>query len=267
MIELKTIYELYIGELVLKRNKIQDKLLEYLPKLETLTKLLINKEEIIRIYLELDLNTILSNTSEEKLKSIKYPIIPIYDEGKIINFDILQLYIKQYTWVNKVITKHKKEIQNINTQIIPFTTFTKIINKVNTKIIDRIVEENYEFNPLSSFGSLHVIKNENHNLRVNWGESNKRKAELIAEGKIPYKKADAESNPNYNGIKWLSYHPSLDFFLQWSKIYTAIKLNPFLSDYTYKPARGINSIVSKLQIVKKDRERALKLYTRTIKKI
>ena len=41
--------------------------------------------------------------------------------------------------------------------------------------------------------------------------------------------------------------------------------NPIIKDYSYRPARGKVSIVSKLQMVKNNRERAEQLYTRTLK--
>ena len=66
------------------------------------------------------------------------------------------------------------------------------------------------------------------------------------------------------GIKYLFYHPTIDFFLHWHTKWITIELNPFIKDYKYNPARGINSIVTKLQNVKQDREKALSLYTRTL---
>lgn len=266
MVDIKVMHEIYVRELNTKKDVFKNKLSEYISKHEKLVELLCKHKDTINLYLNVTLNNILSNTSKNFIDSITYPIMKVYDNGKEINFDVIKLYIKEYTWVNNIIVTYKREIEKIDNQIIPFKDYSDIINSFNNQMIDKIIHENYKFEPRATFGSIYVIRNENERKRVNWGASDKKKKQLIEEGKIPYKKEDALTIPNYQGVNWLVYLPSIDYYLQWSKTYTGIKLNPWLKDYGYNPARGVNSIVSKLTEVKKDTELAARLYTRTIKK-
>ena len=264
MIDLKLIYELYIEHINFSLKKLLQDIVEHTENHKKLKKLLTSYENSINTYSNHTLEEILSITNIRKVNTITFPRTTVYKQGKAINFKAIKLYIEKYVWYNTIIVSLNKKIDKHNKELINFKVYSNIINKFNTKVIDKVVNKNYFFEAVPSFGALSVIKNHNERNRVDWGKSNKKKKEIIAKGGIPYIKADAESNENYKGEKWLFYHPIIDFFLHWHTKWITIELNPFIKDYKYTPARGVNSIVTKLQNVKQDREYALSLYTRTL---
>lgn len=266
MIEINLMYDLYVEDINYKLNKALESKLKYLQSHTNLKNILIKNRDIFQVYSNTDVDTVLRVTNKNITKRIKFPNTPKYINGKRINFEAITLYIKQYVSMNNLISKLNHIIEKCNTEKISFQLYKKIIRKFNNKVIDKIVHENYHFVPFPSFGGISVIKNHNERKRVNWGVSNRNKKEILMRGEIPYIKADAEKIKDYKGVEWLEYHPTVDFFLHWHRLYISHRINPILSDYMYKPARGVSSIVSKLQLVKDNRERALNLYTRTLKK-
>jgi len=264
MIDLKLIYQIYIENINLKLIKVLEENVKYQESHAQLKELLMTYGTSIQKYSSFTLEDILKTTDTNFVQSLRFPLSPVYKDGKQINFKAIKLYIEKYIWCNNVIVSNNKKVTQYKEELISFSLYNRIISEFNSKIIDKIINNNYLFNSVPSFGAIGVIKNFNERKRPNWGESNKKKAEIIARGGIPYIKADAESVEDYKGEKWLSYHPSLDFYLHWHTKWISKKLNPFLKDYTYKPARGKNSIVSKLQNVKQNRDTAKALYNRTL---
>jgi len=257
-------HELYIENINFKIKNILKENVKQEESYNNLKNILISHKDTINIYSNKKFNVILTYTSAIKGNTIKFPIAPVYQNGKAINFRAIKLYIEKYIEYNNLLETNKKRINRYKEELITYNLYARIINDFNNKVIDKIIYNNYAFTGIPSFGTIFVIQNYNERLRVNWGESNKLKEEILERGGIPYIKADAEKDVNYKGEHWLSYHPSLDFFLHWHIKWITRELNPFIKDYMYKPARGVKSIVSKLQEVKNDRERALTLYTRTL---
>jgi hypothetical protein len=118
------------------------------------------------------------------------------------------------------------------------------------------------FSTYSIFGSILIVKIKNKRKRVNWGISNKNKKRILEAGKLLYYKKD-DVGDNYKGIKWLVHRPEIDYYFSWWIPAKIEVLNPILNSFNFNPARGRNSIVSKLANIKKDAEKAFKLYTRT----
>lgn len=264
MIDLKLIYELYIEHINLSLKKVLKDIVEHTESHKQLTILLSKYEPTINRYSNYTLKEILGMTNINLVSTITFPKANVYEKGKVVNFKAIKLYIEKYIWCNNIIISLNKKLSRYKNELITFKLYSNIINKFNTKVIDKIVNDNYYFEGVPSFGALSVIQNHNERKRVDWGRSNKKKKEILEQGGIPYIKADAENNENYEGIKWLYYHPAIDFYLHWHTKWITIELNPFIKDYKYSPARGVNSIVTKLQHVKQDREHALSLYTRTL---
>lgn len=264
MIDLKLIHELYIKNINTKLKRLLVENVKYNDSYNQLKTLLSEYEHTIKKYSEVTIEEVYRATSIRFLTSLRFPVYSVYIDGKQVNFKAIKLYIEKYIWYNKIITSNNKKIKQYKEELISFTLYNRVIKEFNNQVIDKIINENYLFTPLPSFGAIGVIQNYNEHKRPNWGVSNKKKAEILAKGGIPYIKADAEKDENYKGEKWLTYHPFLDFYLQWHTKWISKELNPFLKDYTYYPARGKQSIVSKLQIIKQDRERATLLYNRTL---
>lgn len=266
MIDLKLIYELYIENINIKLKKVLVENVLYNENHIKLKNLLYTYKDVIKRYFNTTLEEILDTTNTHFSSSLRFPSSSIYIDGRKVNFEAIKLYIEKYIWCNNIVTNDNNKIAQYKEELITFSLYGHIIIEFNKKVIDKIIHENYLFSIVPSFGSIGVIQNYNKRNRPNWGESNKRKAKIIAKGGIPYVKADADTINNYKGEEWLSYHPFLDFYLHWYTKWISKKHNPFLKDYTYHPARGKNSIVTKLQTVKQDRNKALALYNRTLDK-
>jgi len=264
MLEIEIIYELYIKEINYRINNLLQELDLYNTNKENFKTLLINNEKILTLYTNVSLNDILNSKDKNFIYKVKFPSEKLYINGKEINFKAVKLYTERYLHINNICNTLSNKINILKKQIIDFSLYLKIVKSFNTKVINEIVNNNYKFNIVPSFGAISVIKNENHRKRVNWGESNKKKKEILERGGIPYVKADAESIENYQGEEWLSYHPPIDFFLHWHVKSRILPIYNYLKDYKYTPARGTTSIVTKLNTVKRDRQKALKLYTRTL---
>jgi hypothetical protein len=269
MIDIKLIYELYTKELNDKLKNALSLKLSYTESYNNLQTLIKEYKAVIEKFSTITLEELFNSTSISTLNDLRFPLTVVYNNGKQIPFKVLRMYIEKYLECNKNINNATIEINKCKKELIPFTLYNKIISKCNNKIIDKIIEENYKAEPLKSFGSISVIRNYNEHRRINWGASNKLKAEIENRGGIAYNKEEElkaiAEGKEYTGEDWLVIHPFLDFYLEWHTKWISKKLNPVLRDYKYTPARGVVSIVSKLQKVKNDRDRALLLYTRTAK--
>lgn len=260
-------YELYVEHINAQLKRVLIGTEGYNENHIKLKKILLTYETIINKYSGTTLKIILDKTTVTFLSSLRFPSTPVYVDGKQLNFKAIRLYIEKYIECNNIVRKNNKKIAEYKKEVVSFKLYKKIITQFNNAIIDKIIKENYLFEPLPSFGAIGVVQTYNERKRPNWGESNKKKAEILAKGGIPYIKTDAESITDYKGEKWLSYHDPLDFYIHWHTKWMAKELNPHIRDYAYRPARaggGKVSIVSKLQDVKKDKEVAKELYNRTL---
>ena len=264
MIDLKLMHELYIENINIRLIKILKENVPYQENHDILKGIILGYEKELTKYCISNFNAILKSTDINFVNTLRFPISPIYVDGKQINFKAIKLYVEKYISCNNTLTINNNKIQQYKEELVTYSLYNRIITEFNRQVIDKIINDNYLFSIVPSFGAIGVIYNYNERNRPNWGESNKNKQEILDRGGIPYIKADAESIEDYKGEKWLVYHPALDFYLQWHTKWISKKHNPFLKDYTYHPARGKESIVSKLQSVKQDRDRASKLYNRTL---
>ena len=264
MIDLKLIYELYIENINIKLTHLLKENVTYEESHNTLKELLLGYDSNINKYGNIPLKDILKATDINIIPSLRFPTSAVYIDGKQVNFKAIRLYIEKYIWCNNIVKGNNKKILQYKIELVSYKLYSRIILEFNAQVIDKIINNNYLFNIVPSFGALSVIQNYNEHKRPNWGASNKNKAKIIANGGIPYNKIEDEATENYKGEKWLEYHPFLDFYLHWHTKWISKKYNPVLRDYSYKPARGKNSIVSKLQVVKQDREQARILYNRTL---
>lgn len=262
IININTIYSLYTEKINIKLNKLQFNVNDTISKRDNIQILLKRNEEFINNYLNINLKELLLIDNIKQTKNIKYPNIPVYYKGKKANFIAIKMYIDSYVLLNQNIISCEKQIKNLKKNIIPFKIFKFIIQEGNNFLISKVIEENYELNINGHFGIIKVTKNSSNKKRVNWGVSNKNRAEIEKRGGIPYKKEDALKNPDYKGEKWLVLHPSEDLFLDWVRTYTARTFNPILGDFTFKPARGKSekSIVNKLSKFKKNKEQVKRMY-------
>lgn len=116
---------------------------------------------------------------------------------------------------------------------LTYREYKDIIDDYHKKV-SSLVMSGFIYDMPSEICTLKIIENkrkikvkENGNLvcAVDWGESNKNKALLIENGKVPYKETKLEDGTitNNGGEKWLCYHTDDSYFI-WIKI-SSIKLH------------------------------------------
>lgn len=265
MIQSNLIHKVYCLALEEQIKEVEFNLNSAISNFNKFVNLLTKNKELIDSTLNLKLDKILEFNKID-LDNLKYPISNIYSEQTTTKYKAIQYYITNAFNTKKIIIKNKKYLKDLKNQLIDYTLFNIIIKKFNTKVSEEIIYNNYKFSMDKTFGYLGVTMVESKRKRVDWGKSNKNKAELLSKGLIPYLKKDAESIENYQGVEWLEYHPSKDFVFYWN---TTFKYNNnynfLLKQFSFKPARQGSSkakaITTKLQEVKQNRDYAFKLYT------
>lgn len=262
MFNIHNIYDLYIRFSLKKIEKLKKENLKHIDNFNILKDKISKYEIYIKKYCNIDITSIYKFTITKDLNKLNFPIYPVYDNGKEINFKALKLYIEKYIEYNKIITTNLRLISKYKKEIVSKNIYIIIIEKFNKKIIDKIVNNNLNFSINFNFGSIGIYKIFDERKQIDWGKSTKNKNKILKEGKIPYIKADAEGNKDYKGVPWIVYRHPLDFLIFWKKSKNSRKYNPMLNDYSFIPARGVSSFVSKLGEFKKDREKALLTYTR-----
>ena len=136
-------------------------------------------------------------------------------------------YIKEYDHIDKLIFKNLCEEFNI--------------------IIMEYILEGKEFNMGNNLSTLSIVKHDRdpRSPRIDWGESNKYKKELLEEGQNLYNSDTGE------GIKWYVYHTD-KFYCKyyWRKGKCKIKNK---SVYRFDATRGVKRNKEKLiRLLKED---------------
>lgn len=262
MIKTQTLYKLYINYLNKKIDKLLISIDSNLDTKEGIQELLLRNRSHIDKYLNIKYSAILNLKYKQSLLKLKIPTSPIYHNGKEINFKAIKLYIESYVMYNGLIHSSTLKVNNLKKRIISFKVYNFILHRFNAKCIDAIIYKNWSMDFYKGAGQIQIRKVENHNKRIDWEKSMKKKQSIIDKGGIPYLKEDAEKIENYKGEKWIIYRPAIDFFIHW---FVPLKYKEYVfifKDFRFVPSRGSNSFVKKLADVKKDREYAFKLYTR-----
>ncbi len=122
---------------------------------------------------------------------------------------------------------------------IPYEDFKHILEIFNKKLSEKIIK-GYKFKIGHNLGTIKIVKkerkfrlNENGNptSAINWGASNKRKAELLKEGKKLY---DEKEQPN--GEEWLVFFTDR-FFIRflWNRGDTTTFSAKNIRTYAFRP--------------------------------
>lgn len=93
---------------------------------------------------------------------------------------------------------------------ITYKQFSTVVKDFNKKVSLEILD-GYIFK--SPIGKIEIRKRERKVAAIDWNESKKYRADLIAEGKIPFNKDTAP-----DGIKWFKYFThNMDYLWKWTK--------------------------------------------------
>ena len=137
---------------------------------------------------------------------------------------------------------YKKDYNNI----ISKETYGNIVQEFNMMIMDYILEGK-EFNMGNNLSTLSIVRRDRdpRSPRLDWGESNKYKQELLEEGQNLYNSETGE------GIKWYIYHTD-EFYCKyyWRKGKCKI---PNKSVYRFDATRGLKGNKERLiNLLKED---------------
>ena len=129
---------------------------------------------------------------------------------------------------------------------IPKSLFVDICAEFNMGIIDYLLEGK-EFNMGYNLSTLSIVRKDRdpRNPRVDWGESNKYKAELLAGGQELY------NNETGEGVKWHIYYTDGEYLkYYWRKGKCKVKNK---SVYRFDATRGVKGNKGKLiELIKED---------------
>lgn len=163
-----------------------------------------------------------------------------------IDISTIRKTINIIVTINKSLYKIEEKLEKIASSYIPENTFKEILYRFNNKISDEIVYKGYVLRLGSGLGFIRIKKvNAIHNRdgslrvkkRINWGESNKRKNELLQNGEVPYKvlERDVEGKivSTNNGVNWFIYHSNdFDYLWNWNKNKCVVMNSAY---YKFKP--------------------------------
>lgn len=155
-------------------------------------------------------------------------------DTKVINYSLYAL-LKLLRVKQKLedLEQHYSILQKINVEL-----YSEILLEFNKNIMIEILK-GFKYNLKHCLGTIFVeFKRRNFNKKVvDWGKSNKLKAQLIEEGYTP------KSLDNPNGQEWLLYRTDNgNLWLMWVKIASIIKhINKDIIDnYSFIPTQFVN---------------------------
>ncbi len=121
--------------------------------------------------------------------------------------------------------EEKFQLKAKKTGITSYKTYAKILDEFNKRLVDELIK-GYHLN-LTTFGKVGIQKKKRKGMNIDWNESNKRKAQLIAEGKTPYKILGYDENKkpiSNGGEEYRSYHTGqYHYWLAWNRTGSVLK--------------------------------------------
>lgn len=163
--------------------------------------------------------------------------------------------------------KIEERLQELQNQIISSSDFISILSTFNLSVVSEILK-GYVFN--IGYGLSHIrIKRKDVSTRkhkkIDWGESNKKKKEILNNNKLPYevleRTEDGKISIDNKGEHWLIYHTKqIEFLWHWAKGEYPIQ-NKFF--YKFKPTycgANQNGCVQKLRQIEKQNSDNLKYF-------
>lgn len=148
---------------------------------------------------------------------------------------------------------------------IPYSVFSKICYDFNKEIVNEMIFKKRKFNLGFNLGKIMVLEkdrtykksknNDTYNTNIDWEASNKRKDQILKEGKIPLEMIK-ENNViigDNGGIPWIVFHDQptvLSFaFSRRKRIIDKKSLTKVLNadKYVFKAMRANNRLLAKVK--------------------
>lgn len=200
MLETKDLYKDYIESVKAKINAVSIKLDQYKGSQDYLKNCIINNRAEFE-KLDINIDTLFANPFIAYAK-----IKQLVDNGQLKR---IAHYVKSYVNSLRYFTLHKLLFDRYNKCLMPYPVYLKLIGYTNFEIAKHILTGGYY--TFGNIGKIYIrekmrtflFKGRPVKLPIDWGLSNKYKAKLIEQGKVPY---DMNNAPH--GIKWHIYHTS-----------------------------------------------------------
>lgn len=169
-----------------------------------------------------------------------------------VSIDIIRRTINMIVTINKQLYQIDQELISLKENQVHEKDFINFLYKFNEKVSDKIVYKGYVLKLGSGLGHIRIKKvdtvhNKNGTLktkkRINWNESNKKKAEILNKGGIPFKvlTRDEKGKPltDNGGEEWFIYHNNIfDYLWHWNKNRCLVLNSPY---YKFTPTRYNNT--------------------------
>lgn len=215
-------FELYYLDLASKTEKLYEDRKIIVDSFDYFKKMLKAYEEYFKY-----------NTSILLEDFVKNPNLPL--KGKLAErfvtknnslktYDDFKYYTKKYKDSYNRLKKIDDKIVSYREAVIKKKYFNKVVQIFNSKISERIVENQYSFNMGYYLGILRIVNKTTKKPKVNWGKTNENKKKLLEQGKTLYKKEEEEKaikeGKEYLGEKYLERFSPTE---SWIVITSAIK--------------------------------------------
>lgn len=232
MITIDTMYNLHHVEIDLQIKNLSNEIKE--------------QEKIRRISIKFftdNASKITTCTLEEILEGKGKPMVEFQVFNKLYN-----IHLKNY---NSYIHSYKAKLEakeELEKSIIKESIFKYVLKRFNTLIMDEIIYNAYFFSAFP-VGYFYINKQVTKKKTIDWGSSDRAKAEILEKGQIPYIKADAEQaekeGKEYKGVPWIKYLPPIRFYIFWvNNEHKEIKSNNVRA-FTFDPSRSKGGVVKR----------------------
>lgn len=200
MLETKDLYKDYIDAINTKIVMVDIKIGQYIGSQEYIRTCIVNnRAEFENVNVDIDVLFANPYIAYAKIKTL-------VDNGQLTR---VAHYIKSYVTSIQYLNTHKLLKERLTKSIMPYEVYLKLIGYSNFEIAKHILKGGIY--KLGHVGKIYIKQKARTfifmgrpcKLGVDWGLSNKYKAQLIAEGKVPY-----DSNTAPDGVKWHIYHNS-----------------------------------------------------------
>lgn len=219
-IQLTDIYEGYIIDL--KERKLC--LLDDKKRYEDSKNYLITKLEDYKHYLD-NFTNIKFNEINKLDRAISEKSLIHLATVSGFSIEAVRRSLNMIVQINKNLVNIDEELKILKINTINESTAREIIETFNDKISNEILYKGYSFRIGGALGLIRIRKvlcDKRIKKRINWNESNKKKKELIEQGRLPFEVLERDENrkaiSNNGGEHWFVYFDQpFDYLWYWSK--------------------------------------------------
>lgn len=254
-IDIKIYYKLFYGSLNIKIEEAEEDLIVLKDSLSTLKSLLKNQKPYIDSEIGVNYTQLVKDTPSFLNGKLRDNIV---HQGKVYKKEAFRFYYKKYKDCKKRYDNQKQLVTSLKNRKVTLKIYRVIIKKFNLKIAKEIIDRQYVFNMGYRLGMIKAIRTISNKPKVDWHNSNKKKARLIEKGLIPYYKKEAEDaekeGKEYKGVEWLIKHDKENVWISYFNLFK----RPYI--FQLVKSNASDSIKSYLSTFKQSKEYNPKSY-------